>query len=37
VSALLTAERERAVAQHNLEAAQSWLSLWAQVDPDNPR
>ena len=30
--ALLRAERELAVAQHNLEAAHSWLSMWVQVD-----
>ena len=36
MSALMNAELELAVAQNNLDAAQSWLSLWMQVDPDNP-
>jgi len=36
-SALMNAELELAVAQHNLEAAQLWLGIWAQVDPDNRR
>src|SRR5947207_5565044 len=29
---LLKAALELAVAQHNLEAAHSWLSMWVQVD-----
>ena len=36
MSALMNAQLELFVAKNNLEAARSWLEMWAQTDPDNP-
>lgn len=36
-SALMNMQLELAVARKQLDSAQSWLNMWAQVEPDNPQ
>jgi ATP/maltotriose-dependent transcriptional regulator MalT len=35
-AAFCTAQIELLLAQDNLDAARSWLDMWATADPDNP-